>query len=102
MYKEWSEIVPDWPSKGHCHENFGLLKILGLNFSKILVHLWRIGSPLIVYYSGAVKHDAMSNVATQVLSNFVHLFNCCTKNGYINVVAIHGSIIPEADNHIRL
>ena len=97
---------------------FGLLKILvqgtkicrdmvppsppGLNFFLLLVHLWRIGLPLKVYYSGAVKHHAMSNVATQVLSNFVHLLNCCTKNGYINVVAIHGSIIPEADNHIRL
>ena len=82
------------------HENFGPLKILvwetkicreivppGLNFSKILVHLWRIGPPVKVYYSGAVKHHAMSNVATQVLLNFVH--NCCSKNGYINVVAIY-------------
>ena len=40
-----------------------------------------------------VKHHAklLRKVATQVLSNFVHLLNCCSKNGYIyiNMVDVH-------------
>ena len=88
----------------YCHKNFGPLKILvwatkiyreivppGLNFSKMLVHPWRIGPLHKVYYSGTVKHRAMSNV----LSSFVHLLNGCSKNGYINVVAIHTWFNPS-------
>ena len=40
----------------------GEMVLPGLKFSNILVHLWIIGLPLEVYYSGAVKHHAMSKV----------------------------------------
>ena len=100
----------------YCHENFGPLKILvrgtkicgemvppGPNFSKILVHVWRFGPPPFwfkVHYSSTVKHHAMllrSKVATQVLSNFVHLLNCCQRMA-IKVCwpCMHGSVISEA------
>ena len=77
------------PPRNEFFENFGPC-----------VEIWSAPFWFKVHYSSTVKHHAMllrSKVATQVLSNFVHLLNCCQRMA-IKVCwpCIHGSVIPEA------
>ena len=120
-WKDWALPERSSPHEhicGHamaCHKNFGPLKILvwgtkicremvppGLNFSKVLVHLWRIGLPLEVYCSGAVKHHAMSKVCLLKCYQILCIYSTVVQRMVIKMwwPYMHGSIIPEADNYL--